>query len=131
MFHQRETFHARHSFLLSPKAATIKLMDVQEFVKKFRNVVEPKPKPLPETKTKSELAKATEMVEHKIAEIARSKENPRLLMPGSSQRLAQILLRPKWRFASPSLAWRRASRHSQLEPEDHRKDDVRNQPGML
>jgi hypothetical protein len=45
MFRERETFHATRTFLLSPKAATIKLMDVNEFIEKFRNVFEPKPKP--------------------------------------------------------------------------------------
>jgi len=44
MFRERETFHATRTFLLSPKAATIKLMDVNEFIEKFRNVFEPKPK---------------------------------------------------------------------------------------
>jgi len=44
MFRERETFHATRTFLLSPKAATIKLMDVQEFIEKFRNVFEPKPR---------------------------------------------------------------------------------------
>jgi hypothetical protein len=44
-FRERETFHATRKFLLSPKAQTIKLMDVQEFIEKFRSVFEPKPKP--------------------------------------------------------------------------------------
>ena len=44
MFRERETFHATRTFLLSPKAATIKLMDVNEFIEKFRSVFEPKPK---------------------------------------------------------------------------------------
>jgi len=44
MFRERETFHATRTFLLSPKAATIELMDVNEFIEKFRNVFEPKPK---------------------------------------------------------------------------------------
>jgi len=47
MFRERETFHATRTFLLSPKAQTIKLMDVNEFIEKFRNVFEPKPKPKP------------------------------------------------------------------------------------
>ena len=47
MFRERETFHATRQFLLSPKAQTIKLMDVNEFIEKFRNVFEPKPKPPP------------------------------------------------------------------------------------
>lgn len=79
MFRQRETFHATRTFLLSPKAGSIKLMDVNEFVDKFRNVFEPKPKPIPEGKPKSELVKATETVERKIAQIARPIENPRPL----------------------------------------------------
>jgi hypothetical protein len=70
MFRQRETFHATRAFLLSPKAATIKLMDVQEFVEKFRTVFEPKPKPPPQTaSSRSELAKATVKVEQKVAQV--------------------------------------------------------------
>ncbi|MCJ7506111.1 hypothetical protein MUP05_06545 [Candidatus Bathyarchaeota archaeon] len=45
MFRERETFHATRTFLLSPRASTIKLMDVNEFIDKFRNVFEPKPPP--------------------------------------------------------------------------------------
>jgi len=37
------------------KAATIKLMDVQEFIEKFRNVFEPKPKPAQPTRRPSVL----------------------------------------------------------------------------
>jgi len=53
MFRERETFHATRTFLLSPKAQTIKLMDVQEFIERFRNVFEPKPKPVPEPSVRS------------------------------------------------------------------------------
>jgi len=53
MFRERETFHATRTFLLSPKAAMIKLMDVNEFIEKFRNVFEPKPKPAPEPSVRS------------------------------------------------------------------------------
>lgn len=48
MFRQRETFHATRMFLLSPKAQKIKLMDVDEFVQKFKDKFEPKPKPVPQ-----------------------------------------------------------------------------------
>jgi len=51
MFRERGTFHATRTFLLSPKAATIKLIDVQEFIEKFRTVFEPKPKPVMPPKT--------------------------------------------------------------------------------
>lgn len=43
MFRRRETFHATRMFLLSPKAQSIKLMNVEEFVKKFKDKFEPKP----------------------------------------------------------------------------------------
>jgi len=76
MFRQRETFHATRAFLLSPKAASIKLMDVNEFVDKFRNVFEPKPKPPPDLKPKSQLARAAEVVERRIAGISQPRQNP-------------------------------------------------------
>lgn len=44
-FRERETFHATRKFILSPKAASIKLMDVREFIDRFRDKFEPKPKP--------------------------------------------------------------------------------------
>jgi len=53
IFRERETFHATRTFLLSPKAQTIKLMDVNEFIEKFRVVFEPKPKPVPEPSVRS------------------------------------------------------------------------------
>ena len=61
MFRERETFHATRAFLLSPKAASIKLMDVNEFVDKFRNIFEPKAKPAPQPPlpVKTELAVLT------------------------------------------------------------------------
>lgn len=48
MFRKRETFHATRMFLLSPKAQSIKLMDVGEFITKFKDRFEPK-KELPKT----------------------------------------------------------------------------------
>lgn len=42
MFRQRETFHATRLFLLSNRAQSIKLMDVGEFVRKFKDSFEPK-----------------------------------------------------------------------------------------
>ena len=50
MFRKRETFHATREFITSPDAGKIKLMDVNEFIEKFRTYFEPKPKPLPEPK---------------------------------------------------------------------------------
>jgi hypothetical protein len=54
MFRQRETFHATRMFLLSPKAQKIKLMNVEEFVQKFKDRFEPKP-PQPIVKPKIEI----------------------------------------------------------------------------
>lgn len=51
MFRQRETFHATRLFLLSAKAQSIKLMDVGEFVRRFRDSFEPK-KPEPKIEPK-------------------------------------------------------------------------------
>jgi hypothetical protein len=42
IFRERETFHATRKFLLSPQAVNIKLMDVQDFIDKFRSVFEVK-----------------------------------------------------------------------------------------
>lgn len=56
MFRERETFHATRTFLLTSKASSIKLMDVEEFVARFKDKFEPKPvvkevaKVLPPTK---------------------------------------------------------------------------------
>jgi len=44
-FRKRETFHATRKFLLNSKADKIKLMDVGEFLDKFRKKFEPKKKP--------------------------------------------------------------------------------------
>ena len=44
MFRKRETFHATRLFLLSQRSQAIKLMDVAEFVQKFKERFEPKPK---------------------------------------------------------------------------------------
>jgi hypothetical protein len=41
-FRQRETFHATREFIRSPRASKIVLMDVDEFIRKFKNVFEPK-----------------------------------------------------------------------------------------
>jgi hypothetical protein len=49
-FRTRETFHATREFIRSPQANKIVLMDVDDFIQKFRKVFEPKPieiKPLP------------------------------------------------------------------------------------
>jgi len=41
-FRKRETFHATRMFLLSPKVNKIRLMDVGEFVQRFKDKFEPK-----------------------------------------------------------------------------------------
>mgnify|MGYP001566501143 FL=1 len=70
-FRPRETFHATRQFLLSPKASTIKLMDVREFVEKFSSVFgsEKKPKePTGETTSRreAELAEKLALVERQL-----------------------------------------------------------------
>jgi hypothetical protein len=45
-FRERETLHATREFLRSPEIRKVKMMDVSEFINKFRNVFEPKPKPV-------------------------------------------------------------------------------------
>jgi hypothetical protein len=50
IFRERETFHATRKFLLSPQATNIKLMDVQDFIDKFKTTFEVKsvmPKVIP------------------------------------------------------------------------------------
>lgn len=42
-FRQRETFHATREFIRSPQAGKIVLMDVDEFIQRFKKVFEPKP----------------------------------------------------------------------------------------
>ena len=76
MFRKRETLHATREFFRTTAAKTVKMMDVSDYINKFRTAFEPKPKPPPEVKPKSELAKATETVERKIAEITRPTQNP-------------------------------------------------------
>jgi hypothetical protein len=49
-FQKRITFHATRKFVLTKQAENIKLMDVAEFIEKFRDKFEPKPKPQPESK---------------------------------------------------------------------------------
>jgi hypothetical protein len=44
-YRQRETFHATREFIRSPQVANIVLMDVQEFVQKFKKVFEAKIEP--------------------------------------------------------------------------------------
>lgn len=63
MFRRRYTFHATRMFLLSSKAQSIKLMDVKEFVNKFRDKFEPKLKEI----SKSVVKDAQKVVaQHKI-----------------------------------------------------------------
>jgi hypothetical protein len=42
-FRTRETFHATREFIRSPQANKIVLMDVDEFIQKFKRIFEPKP----------------------------------------------------------------------------------------
>lgn len=59
-FRERETFHATREFIRSPQATKIILMDVDEFIQKFKKVFEPKPaeqkkpEPIPEPLLKVE-----------------------------------------------------------------------------
>lgn len=48
-FRTRETFHATREFIRSPRANKIVLMDVDEFIRRFSSVFEPKPEKRPET----------------------------------------------------------------------------------
>jgi hypothetical protein len=48
-FRERETFHATREFIRTPQAGSIKLMDVEDFVTKFKAVFEPKPKEIAKT----------------------------------------------------------------------------------
>jgi len=57
MFRKRETFHATREFITSPDAGKIKLMNVNEFIEKFRSHFEPKPKPPPEPKPEAKVVK--------------------------------------------------------------------------
>ncbi len=50
-FRERETFHATREFIRTPQAGHIKLMDVDDFIAKFKAVFEPKPKMVQEAPT--------------------------------------------------------------------------------
>lgn len=52
-FRKRETFHATREFIRSPRASKIVLMDVDEFIQKFKKVFEPKP--IEETKLEKQV----------------------------------------------------------------------------
>jgi hypothetical protein len=82
IFRKRQTLHATREYFRHVQANKVEKLDVSKFIEKFRNVFESKPKPLPEVKPKSELAKATETRERKIAEIARPTQNPAPLEVG-------------------------------------------------
>jgi hypothetical protein len=59
-FRTRETFHATREFIRSPRAGKIVLMDVDEFIQKFKRVFEPKPvEPVKTEKTVQNVAIAT------------------------------------------------------------------------
>ncbi len=60
-FRPRETFHATRKFLMTPEAGHIKLMDVNEFIDKFKAVFEPKGKPL-------EISQSKPMIEPQLFE---------------------------------------------------------------
>jgi hypothetical protein len=45
-FRQRETFHATREFILNPQASQIKLMNVSDFVSKFKSIFEQKTLPV-------------------------------------------------------------------------------------
>jgi len=50
-FRKRETLHATREYFNQPQTKKLKMMDVTDFIEKFKNIFEPKPK---ETKTLSE-----------------------------------------------------------------------------
>jgi len=79
IFRKRQTLHATREYFRHVHADKVEKLDVSDFIEKFRNVFEPKPKPPTEVKLKSELAKATEVVERKIThtQITRPTEEPR------------------------------------------------------
>jgi hypothetical protein len=62
MFRKRETFHATREFITSPDAGKIKLMDVNEFIEKFRSHFEPKPTP-----SEKKIEQIVETSSHKTA----------------------------------------------------------------
>ena len=49
-YRQRETFHATREFIRSPRSIEIVLMDVDDFVQKFKKLFEPKPQKQDELK---------------------------------------------------------------------------------
>lgn len=87
MFRKRETFHATRLFLLSRKSETIKLMEVGEFVRKFKDKFEPKPKETPKITTQAEISKAIkpftlQKPPQKVLDIyKREKEIARMIKP--------------------------------------------------
>jgi hypothetical protein len=72
-FGKRQTFHATRKFVLTKKAATIKLMDAAEFIEKFRDKFEPKPpaavKPLVLDIKPGELQKAADALVEKARKL--------------------------------------------------------------
>jgi len=50
-FRKRRTLHATREFFRRPQAKKLEMMDVSEFVEKFKNVFEPKPHLVPEKAT--------------------------------------------------------------------------------
>lgn len=64
-FRKRETFHATREFLLKPESRSVKLMDIGEFISKFKDKFEPKPK-----EVKMEEKVPVQIVERETAPIA-------------------------------------------------------------
>jgi len=60
-FRKRQTFHATRTFLLSPAMGKVKLMDVEEFITKFRNIFNPKPKVMPEAESQRPIIRIPEL----------------------------------------------------------------------
>ena len=56
-FRKRETFHATREFIRSPRATQIVLMDVDDFISKFKRVFEAKPEPAKVVPVKAEVKK--------------------------------------------------------------------------
>lgn len=77
MFRKRETFHATRKFLLTPQAANVKLMDVDQFVAKFSSVfaVTPEKKQLQVVGTSDETKKLLESMKLTIEDLNKSRSD--------------------------------------------------------
>jgi len=82
-FRQRETFHATREFIRSPQASTIALMDVDEFIQKFKRVFAPKPQEPQKTEMPS-FPKLPESLLHQEFKLELEKKTP--FLPRSQEK---------------------------------------------